>query len=323
MTVRTELSRFVRVVSWIDGYQENFFKDPVKIDEEVEKTNSDYLKRRWKRIQDDVEKIWIPQSALSNRFNILTKTNEVILYGFSAIFLLVFVFDFQALMPIMRSLPLLVIILVSLVLLNIYRSRTQRRIEENSETYAEKLQKIRIGIQDLILHLCEIIMLEEKDPKKYEMEVCYPNYQGTYIVRAKSGFWGSKVYKAVPSIAGWIVSKAKGYVRVIDPRPTGEVLNALRIAPPELEISLLTSNEMSKDKRFRRTCIQVKNARTGKFDAAACDLGDLNNRIMIAKNKAWCAKEKEWDTITEIPSAKIRTLKESFEEKWKKASILT
>ena len=82
MASETDLSKIVRVIHWLDGYHGYDFKDSVKIDEAVKTTNLEPLKKSWKSVREDVEKIYIQQKHLSNPLRTFKKIREILVLTF-------------------------------------------------------------------------------------------------------------------------------------------------------------------------------------------------------------------------------------------------
>ena len=329
MTSKADPTKITTVISWLDGYRAHDFKDPVKIDEAVKVAGLEHLRRGWKRIRTDVEKIYVQQKRQSNFLKMYKMASNAIMFAYFAIYFLARMFYIQALWVLIFSPWLLITVLASIIILPILRYRTMKKIAENSETYAVKLPKIRDVIQDLIFYLCEKIRLEEKDPKKYrkrkyEMQVNNPDYQGITVIRTP-GFFGGEYYTVAPSTFGAIVSKAKHYIKVVDPSATEkETFEALVRVPSKVKIKVLIPDKTSEDKRFKKTLKNIKEKTAGNISFLSSDLGDLKDRVVITRKTVWRATGKEWHTLVEVKDRKKKVaLEKFFDEKWGHAHPIT
>lgn len=329
MASEADLSKIATVISWLDGYRAHDFKDPVKIDEAVKVADLDPLRRGWKRIRTDVEKIYVQQKRQSNFLKMYKIASNSIMFAYFAVYFLARMFHIQTLWMLISSPWLLITILAAIIILPILRHRTMKKIAENSETYSGKLQRIQEVIQDLIYYLCEKIRLEEKDPKKYkkrkyEMQVNNPDYQGITVIR-KPGFFGGEYYTVAPSIVSAIVSKAKRYIKVVDPWATEkETFEALVRVPSKVKIKVLIPDKTGEDKRFKKTLKNIKEKTAGNISFLSSDLGDLEDRVVITEKRVWHATGREWHTLVEVKDRKKKdALEKSFDKKWDHAHPIT
>ena len=322
MASEADLSKIATVISWLDGYRGHDFKDPVKIDEVVKAVDLEPLSRGWKRIRRDVEKIYVQQKRQSNFLKIFRVASNLITFAYFAIYFLATLFYIPILMMLVYNPVLLITVLVAAILFPILKSKIVKKIVENSEIYSEKLPKIRDVIQDLIFYLCEKIRLEKKGSekykkKKYEMKVNSPDYRGITVIRTP-GFFGGEYYTVAPSIVGAIVSKAKRYIKIVDPWATEkETFEALFSVDPKVKVKVLISDKVGAGKRFKKAWKNVKERTAGNISFLSANLGDLKDRVVIAKKRVWRATGKGWHTLVEVKDRKKKkALEKSFDKKW-------
>jgi len=325
MASKADLTEIATVISWLDGYRAHDFKDPAKIDEAVKVADLEPLSRGWKRIRRDVEKIYVQQKSQSNLLRMFKIASNSIMVAYFAIYYLASIFYIQPLLVLISSPWLLIIILVAIILFPILRYKTIKKIAENSETYAGKLPIIRDVIQGLIFYLSEKIRLEEKDPdkykkKNYEIQVNNPDYQGITVIR-QPGFFGREYYIVTPSVIGAVVSKAKSYIKVVDPWANEkELFEALIRVPSKVKIKVLIPDKTGEDKSFKKAWKNLKEKTAGNISLLACDLNNLNNRVVITKKGAWRAAKREWHTLVAVKDRKQKeALEKSFDKKWNHA----
>jgi hypothetical protein len=328
MTSKADLTKIATVISWLDGYRAHDFKDPAKIDEAVKAADLKYLSRGWKSVREDVKKIYAQQGRLSGILRISKMVSDSIIYVYFAMYFLARMFNIQILMILIRSPLFLISILAITLIYPIFKYKTVKGIREKSETYAKRLPKIRDVIQNLIFYLSEKIR-QEKDPekykkKKYEIQVNNPDYQGITVIR-KPGFFGGEYYTVTPSIIGAVVSKAKRYIKVVDPWATEkETFEALIRVPSKVKIKVLIPDKTGEDKRFKKTWKNVKEKTAGNISLLSSDLSDLKDRVVITKKRAWRAAKREWHTLVEVKDRKKKVaLEKSFDEKWGHAHAIT
>lgn len=320
MGLETNLRELARVIGWIDRYHGYRFEDPMKINAAIETTNLSYLRRSWKKIREDVEKIYVQQKQLSDALNIFRIIREILIFASFTIYVLSMIFKVQVIQT-WIGFPLVMITMVAIFTFPFFKHKMVKKIRENNKAHVERLQKIRNVTQDLIFYLCEKIMLEKQNPKKYKMKVSYPNYYGVLVVK-KPGFFGREYYEVVPSVIGMITSKGRRYIRIVDPWAYDEeTFISLAKAHPTVKIKMLTSKKTGENKRFQRACKKMDAVRPGKFDVAACDLSNLDSRVIIAPNRLWRTTERSWHTLVEVKDyGQKEALKKLFDEKWNAAN---
>ena len=322
MAYEFDMGKISRIISWIDGYRGYVFKDPEDIDEAVREADFKPLSRCWMTVREDVKEIYSQQGRLSNALRMLRMASNMVLFLYLAIYLLATMFNVQAFKILALNPVFLIAILGLTFLYPVFKYRKIKEIKERSksETYAKRLQRIRRAVQDLIFHLCEEIRSERRDPNKYKMQLSVPDYQGIVVVRSP-GVFGSEYYTVIPSVLGAVLSRAKRYIKVVDPWATErEIFAALLKVSSKVKIKALIPDEIGENKRFKQTWRKVKEKAAENIDILSYDLNKLNNRIVITEKKAWLAARREWYTLVEVKDRKKRdALEASFDEKWKRA----
>ena len=320
MASKADLSKIVSVISWLEGYVGHDFKDPAKIDEAVKSADLEYLSRGWKSVREDVEMIYAQQGRLSRTSGILKRISDSVMYVYFGTYVIAMLFKIQILMMLIFNPLFLIAVLAVTFLYPIVRYKTIKEIREKSGTYAKKLQKVKGVIQDLIFYLCEKIRIQEKDPKKFKIQISDPDYQGITVV-GRPGLLASEYYTAVPSVIGAIVSKEKHYIKVVDPWATEkEAFEVLFKVNSKVKIKALIPDEIGKNKRFQKTWKTVEEKTAGNISLLSCDLNNLNNRVVITRKNAWRAEKKEWHTLVQVRDRKEKeALEKAFDEKWAKA----
>jgi len=320
MASKADLSKIISVISWLNGYVGHDFKDPAKIDEAVKVADQEYLSRCWKSVREDVEMIYAKQGRPSGAIGIFKRISDAILFAYFGTYVVAMLFNIFILKMLIFSPLFLIAILAALLVHPILRYKATRGIKEKSGTYAKELQKVKGVIQDLIFYLCEKIRVQGKDPKKFKIELSDPDYRGITVV-GKPGLIGSEYYTAIPSIIGALVSRAKHYIKVVDPWATEkEAFEALFKVNPKVKIKALIPDEIGKNKRFQKTWKTIEEKTAGNISLLSCDLNNLNDRVVITRKEAWRAEKKGWHTLVQVKDRREKeALEKAFDEKWAKA----
>lgn len=319
MTSETDLVKTSKVVSLLDGYQDNDFKDPAVIDEAVEATDLNFLKKSWESIHEDVKKIYAQQGRLSNNLRAFQIIAESTLLAFLVINGSAILLKIQILLTFTSNIILVTIVVGILISYAISRHEITNKLKENREKNINNLDKIKSEVQNLILNLDEKIRLEKKDPKEYKIRLRTPDYQGITVKgRPRLGLLGSEYYIANPSLIGAAFSKAKEFIEIIDPLPfERETTEALLRVHAKVKIRMLISREEAKYENVQNTLKRLK-AHMPNLSILSCDLDDLaHTRFVITEGEAWCTTEEGWCDLVEVENAKKRkALEKTFEEKW-------
>jgi hypothetical protein len=180
----------------------------------------------------------------------------------------------------------------------------------------DEVEKIKDNIQKLIFYLAEEIREREEKTSEYKMRLYHSEYQGIAIKYSL----GKNNFVVTPSIFGSIVSKAKNYVKIIDPWANIGTLQTLSKMPENMSIKLLTPEKIEKEKRFKKTYKDVRKSR--KIEARKGDLEKVKFRYIISEDTIWRlgyeAKGKITSQLLRDRKSKEKTIK-FFDSKWKKA----
>jgi len=311
-----------KVISWIDQYRGEDFQNPAKIDETVKRTGLKPFGRFWKDVREVVEKIYAQQGPLSKNLQRSKLAIDSFIIAFFGLWVVAVIFSVESLQTLLFNQLSLITVLALVTLYTVFRATTMRKIKENSNAFSQD-SKIRSAVQNMIYYLCERLRLEKEDPKKCLMQLHYPDYYGITNV-GKAGALGRKHYSAIPSVFDAVVSKAEKYIKAVECwAEERQAFESLLRVSPKVKIQVLIPDKLVGDKIFQSTCKKVIGRIPGKILVQACDLGDLNDRIVITKNKVWRTKGREWHTLVEVEEPdKRRGLEKSFDEKWSNAHVV-
>ena len=320
MSSKDDASCIVTAISYLSGYLRSEYQNPAKIDELLETAGAGHLRTDWQSVRKDLEEIYLEQKRASRILSALKTVSDAAIYAYFGSYVLAILFNIIELKILIINPFALAVVVVVAVSYPIYKQLKKGSIERASLVYVRKSRRVRDLMQDLILLVCNKLRIEKKDPRKYRMKLDEPDYRGIMVI-GKPSFFGGDYYTAFPSIVGAVATRAKEYIKVVEPWATEkEVFESLFKLDPSMQIKVLISDEIGESERFRKTWSTVREQAVGNFQVLCCKLDELSYRLIITKSEAWRATGKEWETLVDVKDLeKKQALEKAFDEKWKDA----
>jgi len=323
MATGSNLRLMAKVISWIDQYRGDDFKAPSEIEEAVKTINLKPFKRGWEKVRSVIEEIYEKQGSSANNLRRAKLIRDITIIGFLLLSTTIITLKAETLYPIIFNPTVMIIIVLIMFAYLFIRYKLKTTIKTNKNAYKDDLEKVRSEVQSLIYYFCDRILVENKKPDIYNMDLFFYDYYGISVLGRK-GFFGAKYYNTLPSVIDAIASKTSKYIKVIEPWAEERALyeSLLRI-DPKIDKKVLIPKKKLEEKKFKNFW-KKNEERLRRIKILMNDIDKIDQRIVLTNFKTWQTKNKDWHTLNEVKnSMKRKQLEMTFDKIWKTAKPIT